>query len=266
MEKIRGLVLKVGPLGENDRLLTILSENEGIRRLAIPGARKPKSSLAATSPLTLLQLQISGRSGLLRVRQIKVLKSFSRLGENIETLAAGQTIAELCLMLFCDNGAESKVLDPVLIHLERLNNDNKYKTNKTEILAKTIQACVHLLALGGYCIPVQKCCHTGLILEPPIGKWEWRCSFIPDEGFALGKSHHSKIELNPSELALLQRLLRSKLPVTKTGEIMGPQEVWLKFLDIIQCWNETHLPKKLLSLQMLRDVLVDSDTMKLNRK
>ena len=47
--RIKGLALKVGPLGENDRLLTILSYEEGIIRLAVPGARRPKSKLAATS-------------------------------------------------------------------------------------------------------------------------------------------------------------------------------------------------------------------------
>ena len=44
-QRIKGLSLKVGPLGENDRLLTILSEENGISRFAIPGARKPSSRL-----------------------------------------------------------------------------------------------------------------------------------------------------------------------------------------------------------------------------
>ena len=47
-QRMKGLSLKVGPLGENDRLLTILSEENGISRFAIPGARKPKSRLGAT--------------------------------------------------------------------------------------------------------------------------------------------------------------------------------------------------------------------------
>ncbi len=40
-QRIKGLSLKVGPLGENDRLLTILSEENGISRLAIAKAKKP---------------------------------------------------------------------------------------------------------------------------------------------------------------------------------------------------------------------------------
>lgn len=56
--RLEGLVLKVGPLGEHDRLLTLLSDAEGVTRLAVPGARRPKSSLAAAAPLTLLELQV----------------------------------------------------------------------------------------------------------------------------------------------------------------------------------------------------------------
>ena len=36
--KLRGLCIKSSPLGENDRLLTILSEEKGISRFAAPGA------------------------------------------------------------------------------------------------------------------------------------------------------------------------------------------------------------------------------------
>ena len=76
-QKIKGLSLKVGPLGENDRLLTLLTLEEGIIRVAVPGARRPKSSLAATSALTFLELQVGGKGSLLKARQIKVIQSFS---------------------------------------------------------------------------------------------------------------------------------------------------------------------------------------------
>ncbi|MEA5413226.1 recombination protein O N-terminal domain-containing protein, partial [Synechococcus sp. BA-120 BA3] len=45
-QHLEGLALTCRPLGEHDRLLTLLSEGEGLTRLAVPGARRPKSSLA----------------------------------------------------------------------------------------------------------------------------------------------------------------------------------------------------------------------------
>mgnify|MGYP001417366780 FL=1 len=56
--RLRGLCIKSSPLGENDRLITILSEERGLTRFAVPGARRPKSSLSAAAPITLLDLQI----------------------------------------------------------------------------------------------------------------------------------------------------------------------------------------------------------------
>ena len=37
--RLRGLCIKSTPLGENDRLITVLSDEQGIIRLAAPGAR-----------------------------------------------------------------------------------------------------------------------------------------------------------------------------------------------------------------------------------
>ena len=258
-KRIQGLSLKVGPLGENDRLLTILSETEGITRLAIPGARKPKSSLAAAVPLTFLDLQVIGKTGLQRVKQMKVLRSFSKLGQRIETLAAAQALTELVLMLVANNDPQPNMLNTILVHLERLEKIIITQENqKSLILATSIQACIHLLALGGYCIPLHKCSRSGLNLDPPLGQWEWRCSLIPDEGFIIGSIPNAKIELNPSELALLQRLLRANLPVNKSLEILGPKEVWLKLLTVVDCWVSHHLPNRLLSLEMLREIIVNT--------
>ncbi|MFN5192874.1 MAG: recombination protein O N-terminal domain-containing protein, partial [Cyanobacteriota bacterium] len=50
--QLEGLVIAVRPLGEADRLLTVLSEVEGVTRLAAPGARRPRSSLAAAVALS----------------------------------------------------------------------------------------------------------------------------------------------------------------------------------------------------------------------
>ncbi len=256
-KRIKGLSLKVGPLGEHDRLLTILSDQEGITRLAVPGARRPRSKLAATAPLNLLDLQIGGKSGLQRVRQVKVLRSYNNVGQRLETLAAAQALTELTLMLVAGNDPLPGMLNTVLIHLERFQEIKKDAEFDSIItLAKSIQSCIHILALGGYGLPIQECCRTGLALDPPIGKWEWRCSLIPEEGFAIGALASSMVQLNPSELALLQRLLRPNLPIASNGELMGPKEVWLKLLTILEYWIENHLPHKLVALKMLRESVI----------
>ncbi len=53
---LEGVALRCSALGESDRLLTLLTEEEGLIRLAVPGARKPRSKLAAALPLAHLRL------------------------------------------------------------------------------------------------------------------------------------------------------------------------------------------------------------------
>ena len=62
--RIEGLCIKASPLGESGRLITVLTDDQGIIRLAAPGARRPKSSLAAATPLTFLSFQIFGKRSL----------------------------------------------------------------------------------------------------------------------------------------------------------------------------------------------------------
>ena len=248
-QRLKGLSLKVGPLGENDRLLTILSEENGISRLAIPGARKPKSRLGATSPFNLLDLHIVGKKNLKRVTQIKILKSYGNIGKHIESLSAAQAISELILIMVREEDPQNNLLKLVLIHLNRLDNLNKTKFDSLQALAISIQSCIHLLAMCGYCLPLQNCCRSGIKLIPPIGEWSWKCSFIPEEGFVIGSRPNTNIELNPSELALLQRLLLENVPFHSNGKLLGPINVWLKLLKIVEIWIETHLQKRITSLK-----------------
>ncbi len=256
-KRIKGICLKVSPLGENDRLITLLSDQAGITRFAVPGGRKPRSSLAAAVPLTLMELLTVGRHGLSRVRQIKVIHSYSSIGQQLEALAGAQALSEMCMMLIGSDDPIPGMMDTVLIHLERLEAVGKQSNllASSASLAICVQALIHLLALGGYALPLQNCCKSGLPLSPPIGQWDWRCSLLPEEGFAIGRFPGTKFQLNPSELALLQRLLKPNLPIGKDGNLMGPITVWLKLLQIVECWIGSHLHKKINALRMLHYAL-----------
>jgi DNA repair protein RecO (recombination protein O) len=251
-QRLEGLVLRSSPLGETDRLLTLLSASEGLTRLAAPGARKPKSSLAAAVPLAVLSLQVGGRSGLRRVRQLRVLRNFSALAERLETLAAAQGLAELTLQLVPSDAPVEGVLDDLLLQLNRLEAVVKERQLNLEALAIAVQGSVQLLALGGYALPLASCARSGEPLEPPLGNWEWRCSLLPNEGLVIGAVAGAQLVLNASELALLQRLLRPALPRRRDGELMGPEPVWLRLLQLVEIWSREHLGRSARSWRLLR--------------
>jgi DNA repair protein RecO (recombination protein O) len=251
-QSLEGLALSCKPLGENDRLLTLLSDDQGVVRLAVPGARRPRSSLAAAVPLSHLQLQVGGRSGLRRVRQLKVLRSFSGLAQQLEALAAAQALTELCLALVPSESPAPGMLADLLMQLGRLDALVRERGCDLEALAIAVQGSVHLLALGGYALPLGRCARSGEPLEPPVGNWDWRCSLVPSEGLVIGGLAGARVVLNASELALLQRLLRPDLPRRRDGELMGPQPVWLHLLDLVEHWCQEHLERRPRAFRLLR--------------
>ena len=251
--KIEGLCIKASPLGESGRLLTVLTDDQGIIRLAAPGARRPKSSLAAATPLTYLSFQIFGKRSLKSVRHIKIIKSYNGLGKNIECLAAAQAIIELTFLLVGNNDKQQSYLSSVLIHLNRIYAYNNESQEDFKMLSMSIQSLIHLLAIGGVNIPVNFCCKTGEPIIPPLGNWDWQCYYSPNEGFNTTEDSGSILKVNASELALLQRLLFPELPIKSNGELLGPKKVWLRILSIVESWISAHLEKELSSLKMLRD-------------
>ena len=249
---LEGLVMNCRPLGENDRLLTLLSEAEGMVRLAVPGARRPRSSMAAAVPLTLLRLQAGGRGELKRVRQLQVLHSHGALGERLETLAAAQGLMELGLALVPGADPVPGLLADLLLQLQRLETVVRERQERAEALAVAVQGSVHLLALGGYALPLQSCARSGEALQPPVGNWDWRCSLLPQEGLAIGAIPGARVVLNASELALLQRLPRAGTPRRRDGDLLGPEQVWLHLLELIEVWWGEHLSRRPRAFRLLR--------------
>ena len=251
--RIEGLCIKASPLGESGRLITVLTDVQGIIRLAAPGARRPKSSLASATPLTYLSFQIFGNRSLKSVRQIKIIKSYNGLGKNIECLAAVQAITELTFLLVGNNDQQQSYLSSVLIHLDRIYAYKNEGEEDFKILSMSIQSLIHLLAIGGISIPVNFCCKTGEPIVPPLGNWDWNCYYLPNEGFSTIEDKDSILKVNASEIALLQRLLFPELPIKSNGELLGPKKVWLRILSILESWIAAQLEKELSSLKMLRD-------------
>jgi DNA repair protein RecO (recombination protein O) len=248
---LEGLALSCKPLGESDRLLTLLSDSHGLTRLAVPGARRPKSSLAAAVPLAHLRLQVGGSRGLRRVRQLHLLRSYGALGQQLESLAAAQALAELCLALVPADAPAPGMLADLLMQLGRLEDLMRDQGAAAEALAVAVQGSVHLLALGGYALPLGRCARSGAALRPPVGDWSWRSSFLPAEGLVLGVHSQARLVLNASELALLQRLVRPALPRRRDGGLMGPPAVWLRLLELVACWCDEHLGRRPRSFRLL---------------
>jgi DNA repair protein RecO (recombination protein O) len=129
---------------------------------------------------------------------------------------------------------------------------DKAEEGGTEALAIAVLGAVHLLALGGYALPLQLCARSSAPLEPPLGNGDWRCSLLPGEGLVIGAVAGARMLLNASELALLQRLTRPAPPRRRDGGLMGPPAAWLRLLAVIELWCGEHLGRVPRAFRLLR--------------
>ena len=255
-----GLSLKASALGERDRLLTVITAEEGITRLVVPGARRPSSSLAGAAPLRELRLLVSrGRGSLGRVTQLEVLQTFAGLGRCLESLTAAQLLAELTLLLVQPGDPAPGSVEVLRLHWQRLDQLALGAQVLRETVAVAVQGTMHLLASGGLALPTGWCCGDHGPLAPPLGNWDWCCSFFPAEGFHRGRQPGAAMVLNASELALLQRLQRQALPRRRSdGDLMGPLPVWQRLQRLLRLWIGQHLQRQPRSLSFLEKLTADA--------
>ena len=96
--KATGINLKSMPLGETDRLVTILTRELGLIRVVAPGARKQNSKLGGRMGLFVVnELLVSKGRSLDKITQAETLESYPGLSKNLSKLAASQYLAEVVL-------------------------------------------------------------------------------------------------------------------------------------------------------------------------
>ncbi|MEO8892352.1 MAG: DNA repair protein RecO [Coleofasciculaceae cyanobacterium] len=265
--KATGINLKSMPLGEADKLVTILTREFGLIRAVAPGARKQNSKLGGRSGLFVVNdlLVAKGRS-LDKITQAETLESYPGLSKNLGKLAASQYLAELvlCHALVDQPQAELyALLNEHLRRLEQLPKSNPY-AETSSVLAHLSQAVFHLLALAGVAPQVQACCITQHPLTPDFTDPDWRVGFsleaggtvslsggndrmhlarpvirknqggnitqtIPDENQTeTAPPPRLNTKLDAAELAMLQQLAQAQLPITLEKTLLDVDAVWVK--------------------------------------
>ncbi len=208
---VKGINLKAVPLGETDRLLTILTPEAGIIRAIAPGARKHNSRLAGRSSLFVInELLVSSGKSLDRIVQADTLYSFPGLSKDLGKLTAGQYLAEIVLYQAVSHQSQDSLFRLLQEHLERIE-----ATEPDQVLARLVQATFHLLALAGLAPQVYRCCRTQIDIQPPLVNPRWRIGFSAAFGGLLfpGEEHRKTlVRLNSLEVAVLQRLAEAELP------------------------------------------------------
>ncbi|HEY9610857.1 DNA repair protein RecO [Allocoleopsis sp.] len=193
--KATGIILKSMPLGEADKLLTILTREFGLVRVVAPGARKQNSKMGGRSGLFVVNelLLAKGRS-LDKITQAETLESYPGLSKNLGKLAAGQYLAEVVLCHALSEQPQEELYELLNEHLRRLaclpnTSDSEAllrgadrNLEVSSVLAHLSHGVFHLLALAGIAPQVQVCCVTQHTLKPDFTDPDWRVGFSVDAG------------------------------------------------------------------------------------
>ena len=167
-----GLIVRKQNIGEQDRLVTVLTKSHGIVRAFVRRAENIKSpKCASTGLLCYSKLLISeNKSGTYSIEEALSVEQFVGLRKNIENMSLAQYFCELSLVLCPKEAPADEFLRLILNALYLLSSEKK-----NPLLVK---ACVEMRFMGlcGYMPDLVMCGDCGtyqdeeMIFVPKTGK------------------------------------------------------------------------------------------------
>jgi len=266
-----GINLKGMPLGEHDRLLTILTKEYGLIKAVATGARKHRSAMAGRSGLFVVNdLQISVGRSMDRIKNAEMVQSFVGLGKTLAKLTAAQYLSELALMQALSAQPQEELFLVLVEHLNRVQD-----AEDNHVLACLVHGTYHLLAIAGFAPQVHSCCisQSPVIANREIPKWKagsivgggvinLEITDPPSDGNpnrdrpSLGMevigndAIHSRIShyLNAPELLAIQELAQTDL----TDNILKSQTTdWLTVERLLRAYAQYHFDRPIQSSALI---------------
>ena len=153
---VKALVLREVRYKEADRILTLLSAEEGKLTAKARGAlRKPSRTGAGTQQLTYAEMTLFANKGKWTVNEASVLEPFDGLRENFEALALGSYFAECLEALSVEDEPDAELL--------QLGLNALYALSRGLYDPALIKAAfeLRLMCLSGYAPDLSACAACG---------------------------------------------------------------------------------------------------------
>lgn len=247
--QVTGINLKGQPLGEHDRLLTILTPEYGLLRAVAAGARKHRSRLRGRSELFVVNqlLLVKGRSSLYRLTQAETLYSYPKLTQDLGKLTVSQYLTEIVLCFALSEQPQSELFTLLEEHLHRIEN----ASSKT-LFSLLNQGIFHLLSLAGIAPQVYHCCLTQRPLKIDETDPKWRVGFSYQAGGTISQTQTPVNHLlGKGELTLLQQLSHSDLSLGCSDNITD-----LKTVEkLLRNYTEYHFHRPIRSATLIDTLL-----------
>lgn len=190
------VVLRVYPLAEADKIVVCLTRSAGVVRAVAKGARRLKSRFGAgLEPFTLLALSYYEKEGreLVTLRQTEIQRSYFKLSERAETVAALSYLSELVLEFAPPHEPNEKLFRMVKASLEAVPQG---LANLNPLLRYFE---VWTLKLGGFLPELKRCAECGRKFNDAEqsylnAEFKLRCQQCSHQlGMALGASARGQV-------------------------------------------------------------------------
>lgn len=148
------LILRSVAYGENDRLLTVLTADEGrFTAIVKGGASMHRREVAATQPFTLVNLELYEKNGMKWVKSATVLRAFEGLQRDLDRLFLAAYVADVTYELTNEKMEAGEILPLALNTLFALSQE------KSEI--ERIKAAFEMRAacIAGFLPMLDSCAH-----------------------------------------------------------------------------------------------------------
>lgn len=160
---IKALVLREVRYKEADRILTLLSAEEGKLTAKARGAlRKSSRTGAATQQLTYAEMTLFANKGKWTVNEASVLEPFDGLREDLEALALGSYFAECLEALAVEDEPDAELM--------QLGLNALYALSRGLYEPRLIKAAfeLRLMCLSGYAPDLSACAECGREPAEPV--------------------------------------------------------------------------------------------------
>lgn len=112
---LRGLILRTVDMGESDRLMTVLTAEEGKITLSAKGVRSVKSHrMAACQPFCYSEFTLTERSGKRILTEARLIENFYAIREDIKRFALASYLTELTEAVTVEDGEQGQILSLLL--------------------------------------------------------------------------------------------------------------------------------------------------------
>ena len=241
----RGLVLRTTEYKETDRILTVLTAEDGLLTLKARGVRSNRSKLkGACQLLTYAEFTVNEARGFRFISEATAIEMFAGLRNDIVLLALSSYFAQLAEVLSQEDAASPALLILILNAL--------YALSKLQKPPRLVKAATELLlaAIAGYQPELSGCCVCGSP-EPDrfcIAEGTLECA-------ACRSGDGVRMPLSPSSLAAMRYILSCPEKKLFSFSISGAAEKEL--CDAAESYLLTQLERSFYTLDFYKSLHIE---------